>query len=53
MGHALARPPFRVEQGHVALPTAPGLGIDLDEGALARNPYREGTLRHLRRPEDE
>jgi galactonate dehydratase len=52
-GAAIARSPLRVEQGHVALPTAPGLGIDLDEAALARYPYREPTLRPLRRPEDE
>jgi L-alanine-DL-glutamate epimerase-like enolase superfamily enzyme len=30
-----------VEDGFIALPTAPGLGIDLDEEALARFPYRE------------
>ena len=53
MGAAIARSPFRVEQSHIALPTAPGLGIDLDEAALARHPYREAALRRLRRPEDE
>ena len=52
-GAAIARSPLRVEQGHIALPTAPGLGIDLDEAALARYPYREAALRPLRRPEDE
>jgi L-alanine-DL-glutamate epimerase-like enolase superfamily enzyme len=53
MGQAIARPPFRVEGGHITLPTAPGLGIDLDEGALALHPHRETPLRRLRRPEDE
>ena len=52
-GAAIARAPLRVEEGHIALPTAPGLGIDLDEGALARYPFREPALRPLRRPEDE
>jgi galactonate dehydratase len=52
-GRAIARTPFRVEQSHIALPTAPGLGIELDEDALARHPYREAPLRRLRRPEDE
>ena len=35
-GREIARPPFAVEDGYIALPTAPGLGIDLDEAALAR-----------------
>ena len=52
-GASIARSPLRVEQSHIALPTAPGLGIDLDEAALARYPYREAALRPLRRPEDE
>ena len=33
--------PLRVEQGYVALPTAPGLGIDLREDVIARHAYRE------------
>ena len=53
VGEAIARPPFRVERGYIALPTAPGLGIDLDETALAKYPYREPAPRRLRRPEDE
>jgi len=52
-GRAIAHPPFAVEQSHVALPTAPGLGIDLDEDALARHPFREAPLRRIRRPADE
>jgi galactonate dehydratase len=53
MGAAIARPAFTVEQGYITLPTAPGLGIDLDEAELARHPFREPALRSLRRPEDE
>ncbi len=52
-GRDIARPAFRVEQGYLDLPTTPGLGIDLDEAALGRRPYREAPLRRLRRPEDE
>src|SRR5262245_60498084 len=52
-GRDIARPAFRVEQGYLELPTTPGLGIDLDESALGRRPYREAALRRLRRPEDE
>ena len=46
-GRAIARPPFAVEQSHIALPTTPGLGIDLDEDALARHPFREAPLRRI------
>lgn len=52
-GVAIARPAPRVEGGTIALPTAPGLGLDLDEDALARYPYRERPPRALRHPEDE
>src|SRR5262249_42574619 len=53
VGQAIARSPFRVENSHIVLPTSPGLGIDLDEDALARQPYREPSARRLRRPDDE
>ena len=50
---AITRVPLRVEGSHIALPTDPGLGIDLDEDALARHPYREPSPRGFRRPADE
>lgn len=53
MGRAINRTPFVVNASHIELPTTPGLGIDLDEEALAQRPYRERPLRNLRRPEDE
>src|SRR2546423_6536587 len=34
-GQELARPAFEVNDSYIALPTAPGLGIDLDEALLA------------------
>ena len=52
-GRAIARSPLRVDKGVIALPTAPGLGIDLDEEALARHPARETPLRPLRVPDEE
>ena len=52
-GAAIARSPLRVDGGFIELPTAPGLGIDLDEDALTRYPYREPALRSFRRPADE
>ncbi len=39
--------------GYIDLPTAPGLGVDLDEEALARHPGKQFPLRALRFPKDE
>ncbi|MBM3139980.1 MAG: mandelate racemase/muconate lactonizing enzyme family protein [Chloroflexi bacterium] len=52
-GREVARPPFEVVDGHIALPSAPGLGIDLDESALARFPYTPFAARSPRRAADE
>jgi galactonate dehydratase len=52
-GNAIAREPLRVQQGMIALPTAPGLGIELDEQALERFPMRSGRRPRLREPADE
>src|SRR5262249_53676264 len=52
-GRAITRAPLTVEDSHIAVPVAPGLGIDLDEDALQRHPYREPPPRALRRPGDE
>jgi len=35
LGDGYIKQPFRVEDGHIPLPTGPGLGIELDENALA------------------
>lgn len=35
-GEFLTKDPLRIEDGHVAIPDRPGLGIELDEDALAR-----------------
>jgi len=35
LGEGYIKSPFRVENGYIPLPTAPGLGIELDEDALA------------------
>jgi galactonate dehydratase len=34
-GEACLKKPFKVENGYVAIPDGPGLGIELDENALA------------------
>jgi glucarate dehydratase len=43
-GQALTRRPPRIENGAVALPDAPGLGVELDPDALAK--AHERYLRH-------
>jgi galactonate dehydratase len=53
LGREIARPAFQVDDSAIRLPTTPGLGIDLDEEALAQHPYRERPPRPLRRPDDE
>jgi galactonate dehydratase len=35
LGEGYLKEPFRIEGGHVKVPTRPGLGIELDEDALA------------------
>lgn len=42
----ILKSPIRWEEGHVIPPTAPGLGIELDEAVLERHPYAGDRL-HL------
>jgi galactonate dehydratase len=53
IANEIARNPLVVENGAIALPTTPGIGIDLDEAALARYPYRGERRRPLRHPSEE
>jgi galactonate dehydratase len=46
-GDEISIPPIRVENGYIRLPDRPGLGLDLDEAALARLPGREHPPRSL------
>jgi galactonate dehydratase len=52
-GDAIAREPLRVENGAIRLPEGPGLGLELDQEALERFPYRGGNRRVLRSAADE
>jgi galactonate dehydratase len=47
VANEVAKNPFRVVDGAIALPTEPGIGIDLDEAALARFPYKGTARRQL------
>ena len=43
---AILKSPIAFEHGHVIPPTAPGLGVELDEEVALANPYT-GTMLHL------
>jgi galactonate dehydratase len=52
-GAELARQPFEVKDSYIALPTAPGLGVELDEAWLIRHPLQERRARHIRHYDEE
>jgi hypothetical protein len=52
-GREIARPAFEVREGYIAVPERPGLGIELDEAALARFPGRRFPARSLPAPASE
>ena len=53
IGREMSMVPFELESGYIELPSGPGLGIDLDEAAMARYPYKEFDTRSLRTPDEE
>ena len=53
VGEDIAVDPFAVENGAISLPEGPGLGIELDETALADYPYRQEPPRSIRRYHEE
>lgn len=52
-GDEISVSPIQVVDGYIALPTGPGLGLELNEEALSRNPYRQFPMRPLRRVYEE
>jgi galactonate dehydratase len=44
---------LKPKNGYIDLPTAPGLGIDIDEEALKQHPAKVYPTRKLRQPADE
>jgi galactonate dehydratase len=52
-GHTIARSPFEVVNGYITIPKTPGLGIDLDEEALAKHPYQPFPARSPRQYHEE
>ena len=47
-GQSIAANPFKVKSGYIDLPTVPGLGIELNEEAFAKYPFKEFPARSLR-----
>ena len=52
-GEDIAVNPFEVVNGYIQVPSAPGLGIELDEEALAKYPYQQFPARSPRQYYDE
>ena len=52
-GETICANQMKPKNGYIELPTAPGLGIEIDEDALKRVPAKPYTLRKLRHPADE
>jgi len=47
-GDEIAMNPFKVENGYIKIPDKPGLGLELDEEAMSRYPYRDFAQRNIR-----
>jgi len=47
-GDEISVNPFKVENGYIKIPDKPGLGLELDEEAMARYPYRDFAQRNIR-----
>ena len=39
LGEGILKNPFEIKDGYIEIPDGPGLGIDIDEQALAKRPY--------------
>lgn len=52
-GKAIAPNAFEVEDGYIPVPTSPGLGMELDEAALANFPYQHFPARSPRQFDEE
>jgi len=53
LGDRICRNQLKPVNGYIPLPTAPGLGLDIDEEELKKHPYRQFPLRKLPFPEDD
>ena len=53
LGNEIADQPFEVVDSYIAVPERPGLGIELDEAAMARFPYEQFPARKIATAADE
>jgi len=53
LGNEVSKNPFKVENGYIKIPETPGLGLEINEEALLKHPYREGAKRNIRMFSDE
>lgn len=53
LGNEIADQPFEVIDSYIAVPERPGLGIELDEAAMARYPYEQFPARKIADASDE
>jgi len=53
MGNSISMLPFTLEEGYIKLPTTPGLGLEINEEALNKYPFREFPLPSFRSYEEE
>jgi galactonate dehydratase len=52
-GRTIAEQPFEVVNGYITIPDTPGLGIELNEAALAQHPYQPFPARSPRQYHEE
>ncbi|MFH1639931.1 MAG: mandelate racemase/muconate lactonizing enzyme family protein [Chloroflexota bacterium] len=52
-GDEISVNPFKIENGYIRIPETPGLGLELNEEAMSRYPYREFARRNIRQYSDE
>jgi galactonate dehydratase len=52
-GRQIVEAPLEPKDGYIALPTAPGLGVELREEALLARPFQGGPPRRIRQYSDE
>jgi galactonate dehydratase len=53
LGREIGRSAFEVRDSYIDLPTAPGLGVELDESALSRHVLGNRQRRHIRTFDEE
>ena len=53
LGNEIAVNPFKVENSYINVPQTPGLGLEINEEAILKHPYRQGSQRNIRMIADE